>query len=1242
MATADGAREGYQKEPWWFTAVGATLGVLSLVRRLPMRRGCRQRAALLRVTALAALAGTTCGERVGGGTRVGSDSRMRGRRTGDSPPTRAPSKDPKILNLATLLSFVAGGVGVLGWPCCTELQLRVSGEFTVTFTRQQGVWEDAAGELLRPVSVNATGQLAWAVTPDESAASWYYLSCSSSAALSCPSTYDCWLGVDQETAEPIDSTLSVTCLDPPVPHPPPTEPPRPPPPQMPPLVPLDVLANEVGDCCKQLTLTIPRTPPSEDFSRDFFRSSADNVVWKTPAGQGILDTYYLVPLLPLDAPSEYVWGITSDGVSFYGRTCPEEHSRIRCLSAYSCWQRYNPETAAFDIRTGLTVLCLDPPMPPPSPAFPPSTCCTGLELLVSSYGESFDATAALLNGHYQRLPESVSGWPTWRNQHGMYLSFSSATFSWLLSPRIDSRTASARTCLHMPDACPEHIGCWLVNSQSTSSFISSDLTIRCAAPHAPHPPRLPAPPGGYPRDPPKPPPPPSLVYFSPVDPNAPTSWETILFATDVGIALIPVLLLLLLGVVGVISSRRKLDPVPHVEMTTTSPGPEATTSSTNMTSPLAQTTFDEPDMSSLNDVQTTPEMAAPPLQPTASPAASGPITLLSCDRITSLAAGALGDNALRKVLLDLNCRSAAVEHVFEEVDASAANFAYIACQEVTPFDDKSDLQTFKDMLVVCASRGSIDHLFIGAWCNPRVDATESYEDNGLEERQRAYEHQLSAALCFACCVIWVPHPACHYSAICALEASTVWARQLSVFAVSRLLTTQRDIRILGHCVPWTGGADPVIHRLRRLNTACYLYFLINLNLLCGCLLGLPCVRCADTRHAQKLTEANGQSFDEQQFCSNPTNRVRLTSALYAGLIISIFMRRVFAKDCMRECTLARQAKTILKVMTGACNRANSSPQTLTNLLIHLPWMLMRDERDALIFSRVLTRVRNHSSDDLHLSCNEPAIALSAYVAALINNSTQGGRCIRNWMTARGLQIHNESSRDDVSLAQLNACGWPKRPGPCHYYFLGASSDYRRSQRTTRGVLLISPMGCVELRGDGTSSAHLRRYERLKPDADGVALFLGLTMPVELFLGIWAPGFARTANMGPLLARMMYDSFELIAHGIELWRLSRRKFELPVLPGSYGAGSLVYIIFWLYTIILPVLLRVMDLKTSDVLPAPIHVTEQLLLCAACVKHAYVSALVAIATVHTVRRLGPKYITSSGAAAEDMESIRVSLS
>ena len=59
-----------------------------------------------------------------------------------------------------------------------------------------------------------------------------------------------------------------------------------------------------------------------------------------------------------------------------------------------------------------------------------------------------------------------------------------------------------------------------------------------------------------------------------------------------------------------------------------------------------------------------------------------------------------------------------------------------------------------------ANDTKVTHIFVGAWCNPPVEAAEvPVESADLELRQLKaleYETQLSDALGFASCMIWLP------------------------------------------------------------------------------------------------------------------------------------------------------------------------------------------------------------------------------------------------------------------------------------------------------------------------------------------------------------------------------------------------------------------------------------------------------------------------------------------------------
>ena len=112
--------------------------------------------------------------------------------------------------------------------------------------------------------------------------------------------------------------------------------------------------------------------------------------------------------------------------------------------------------------------------------------------------------------------------------------------------------------------------------------------------------------------------------------------------------------------------------------------------------PLAQTEQQEPDMSSLSaeSLQADAEVTPPPVV-SEPPSALRQIKLLSLEKLISFTV-TKGKEATCQLLADPGTRNAA-DDLFEKVDSVSANFAYIACVEVSPFT--RDVQSFNSMMM---------------------------------------------------------------------------------------------------------------------------------------------------------------------------------------------------------------------------------------------------------------------------------------------------------------------------------------------------------------------------------------------------------------------------------------------------------------------------------------------------------------------------------------------------------------
>jgi hypothetical protein len=715
--------------------------------------------------------------------------------------------------------------------------------------------------------------------------------------------------------------------------------------------------------------------------------------------------------------------------------------------------------------------------------------------------------------------------------------------------------------------------------------------------------------------------------------------------------------------------------------------------------PLAQTEQQEPDMSSLSaeSLQADAEVTPPPVV-SEPPSALRQIKLLSLEKLISFTV-TKGKEATCQLLADPGTRNAA-DDLFEKVDSVSANFAYIACVEVSPFT--RDVQSFNSMMMH-ANDTKVTHIFVGAWCNPPVEAAEvPVESADLELRQLKaleYETQLSDALGFASCMIWLPPSHDSYSGMASLEASSVLARQLPVHAAEPLTSEQRKLQIFGEFVPWPCGLDIATRRLRLLSCLTFLGVLINIALLCGCAFGLQCARCSEAsfKFSRDMLAERGVTLMEDKFCLDSSHQERLWIFPLVGLIVALTWPLTYGKDLLGEYLLARQAKSVLAIMSGRRTYCSSRPQI--HLLGNLPWTRLRDEGDALIFSRVMASVQKHAGQEC-AAVDESTFAFSAYVAALIHGNAVAGKSIHNWMGERGLQLSKTTTQGAVSLAQLDACLWPngkaKRPfavatfhlvvaaifavyayGMAAGFVIGFVSTapskaagsiasalsaiqvvavvvgavlgaalvhcgcfdglfyHLRSQRTTHGVLLLSPVGTVELRGAeaSISSAHLRHHECLRPDAGVLPILIYLLFPIQFFLNLWTPGapglWVVTSSF--IFVRQLVDTFDVCAFGIELWRVKRRNavFELPTIVGSYGLLSIFWAWCSILTLNVPTIFKLGVLGPVNAALAaakwsePVSAVQMIFSCFACMKWAYMSVLVAVPTRRNASRLGPQY-------------------
>ena len=956
------------------------------------------------------------------------------------------------------------------------------------------------------------------------------------------------------------------------------------------------------------------------------------------------------------------------------------------------------------------------PLPTPPPPAPPSRCCRNLK--VSGYFP--------ISGIYERsLVHDWYGNPRWHSLMGDQQNPSGSGYAlvfdvtyqlWRIAPAgllsdIDDHTAFARACPGMPATeCPTQIGCWLIYNPESTAFVPARevclyedcFTVTCISP-----PRPPAPPGGYAPDPPLPP-------FYHIEAGEGVAgevdtlawWEVMLFCISISLIIVPTLLCLFLNCALCRSRARPMSGMlstsSSVEMTPATGAPNPFQAEGDAL-PLAQTVQQEPDMSSISAAPMPADTEAiQTLFPSLAPPALGQIKLLSVEKLTTLTITA-GKAKTCQILANPSSSNGA-EGLFEKVEPTSANFAYIVCAEASPF--AQDVQSFSSMLVH-ANHARTTHVFVGAWCNPRVHAADdpraSADLEVLRQRRLKYEDQLAYALKFASCMIWLPSSQDCFSGMASLEASSVLARQLPVYAASPLTAEQLKLQRFGEFVPWPCGIDIVTRRLRLLNFATSLALLINIALLCGCAFGLPCVRCNPfvIKHVREALEKRGYVWDqdmEESVCSEHQERLWMYPVF--GLMFALTWPLTFGKDLLGEYLLARQAKSVLAIMTGRFTHPTSRPQIATRLSGNLSWTRLQDEGDALTFSRVMASVQEHAGQKL-AAIDESAVALSAYVAALISGSAQGGQSIHTWMGERGLQSCTTSSQDAISLAQLDGCRWSngKANGPYAMAMIfaliclsGASIalltpgtlspgfltvavttviwtslaavvvccgcldglfHHWRSQRTTRGVLLHSPVGTVELRGaEATiSSAHLHRHECTRPEIGFVSPFIYLMFPLESYLGIWSPGLAGPISSSFIFVRQLIDAFEMCAFGIELWRLKRRNavFELPTVVGSYGLGSILWAWIWIYALNYPTMskmgmfgpLQKAVAQAAEIKSKPLSVSEMIVACVACMKWAYVSVLVATPTRHISNRFGRAYLWSGSAAHRDKD-LRILLS